>query len=181
MLRTMQNTTSQSQARTFNLILTAILIALVFVATLLLNIKLPIRANGGLIHMGTAMLFIISISFGPKKGAIAGAVGMGLFDLISGWTLWAPITFLVRGLQGYIVGKIAWSNGRNGNSKGYNLLATIVSIPPMIAGYYIWEAFLFNSWIIPMASIPGDIVQNVVGVLVAIPLCVLLKKTPFFK
>ena len=105
----MQKTTSYSRARTFDLILTSMLIALVFVATLLLNIKLPITANGGLVHLGTAMLFIVSILFGPKKGAIAGAVGMGLFDLVSGWTLWAPFTFLTRGLQGYIVGKIAWS------------------------------------------------------------------------
>ena len=38
------------------------------------------------------MLSVVSILFGPKKGAVAGAIGMGLFDLISGWTLWAPFT-----------------------------------------------------------------------------------------
>jgi len=156
-------------------------IALVFVATLLLNIKLPITANGGLVHLGTAMLFIISMLFGPKKGAIAGALGMGLFDLVSGWTLWAPITFLARGLQGYIVGKIAWSNGRNGDSKTLNLIAAIVSIPVMLGGYYIGEAIIFSSWIIPAASIPGNIVQNVVGLLVAIPAVIALKKVPFFR
>lgn len=178
---TMQKTTSYSNARTFNLILTSMLIALVFVATLLLNIKLPITANGGLVHLGTAMLFIVSILFGPKKGAIAGAVGMGLFDLISGWTLWAPFTILTRGLQGYIVGKIAWSNGRNGRSIGFNLFATIISVPFMIAGYYICEGVIFSSWIVPAASIPGNIVQNVVGICAAIPVCAVLKKLPFFK
>ena len=177
----MQKTTSYTSARTFNLILTSMLIALVFVATLLLNIKLPITANGGLVHLGTAMLFIVSILFGPKKGAAAGAVGMGLFDLVSGWTLWAPFTFLIRGLQGYIVGKIAWSRGHNGNSFGFNLLGTIISTPFMIAGYYLCEAILFRSWIIPLASIPGDIVQIVIGIAVAIPACVVLKKIPFFK
>lgn len=177
----MQKTTSYTSARTFNLILTSMLIALVFVATLLLNIKLPITANGGLVHLGTAMLFIVSILFGPKKGAAAGAVGMGLFDLVSGWTLWAPFTFLIRGLQGYIVGKVAWSRGHNGNSFGFNLLGTIISTPFMIAGYYLCEAILFRSWIIPLASIPGDIVQIVIGIAVAIPACVVLKKIPFFK
>ena len=177
----MKKTTSYSNPRTFNLIITSMLIALVFVATLLLNIKLPITANGGLVHLGTGMLFIISILFGPKKGAIAGAVGMGLFDLVSGWTLWAPFTFLTRGLQGYIVGKIAWSNGRNGSSTGFNLFAMIISIPFMIAGYYFCESVLFNSWIIPIASIPGDIVQNVIGIAVAIPAAIVLKKIPFFK
>lgn len=174
-------TTSYTKPRTLDLVLTSMLIALVFVATLLLNIKLPITANGGLVHLGTAMLFIVSILFGPKKGAIAGAVGMGLFDLVSGWTLWAPFTILTRGLQGYIVGKIAWSGGRNGNSFCANLFATIISVPFMLGGYYVCERVLFSSWIIPFASIPGNIVQNVVGICVAIPACIVLKKISFFK
>ncbi|WP_180954257.1 ECF transporter S component [Bacillus sp. M6-12] len=177
----MQKTTSYSSARTFDLILTSMLIALVFVATIFLNIKLPITANGGLVHLGTAMLFIASILFGPKKGAIAGAVGMGLFDLISGWTLWAPFTILTRGLQGYIVGKIAWSKGRNGSSIGFNLFATIISAPFMLIGYYICEGVLFSNWIVPAASIPGNIVQNVVGICIAIPVCAVLKKIRLFQ
>lgn len=177
----MQNTTSYANLRTFDLVLTSMLIALVFVATLLLNIKLPISPNGGLVHLGTGMLFIVSTVFGPKKGAIAGAVGMGLFDLISGWTLWAPFTFLTRGLQGYIVGKIAWSGGRRGNSVGINLFATIISVPFMLAGYYICERVLFGNWIIPAASIPGNLIQNFVGICIAIPVCIVLKKIPFFK
>jgi len=172
---------SSSQKRTFNLIITSMLIALVFVATVLLNIRLPIAANGGLVHMGTAMLFIASILFGPKKGAIAGAVGMGLFDLFAGWTLWAPFTIVARGLQGYIVGKIAWSNGRNGSSITFNLIGTILSIPVMLGVYYICEGILFNNWIAPMASIPGNITQNVVGIIVAIPVAIVLKKVSFFK
>ncbi|KQL34701.1 MULTISPECIES: ECF transporter S component [Bacillaceae] len=177
----MQKTTSYSNARTFDLIVTSMLIALVFVATLLLNIKLPIAANGGLVHLGTAMLFIASILFGPKKAALAGAIGMGLFDWVSGWTLWAPFTIVARGLQGYIVGKIAWSFGRDGNSIAFNLLATIVSIPVMLGVYYICEAVLYGSWVIPVASIPGNIVQNVVGIIIAIPVCVVLKRIPLFK
>ena len=170
---------SSTKSRTFDLIQTAMLISLVFVATLLINIKLPLSPNGGLVHLGTGMLFIISIIFGPKKGAIAGAVGMGLFDLVSGWTLWAPFTIVARGLQGYIVGKIAWSNGRQGNSFTFNLLATISSIPVMLGVYYICERVLFGNWAIPVASIPGNLIQNIVGICVAIPVCVALKKVPF--
>ncbi len=176
-----KTTTTSSSAQTYDLIITSMLIALVFIATMLLNIKLPISINGGLIHLGTAMLFIVSILFGPKKGAIAGAIGMGLFDLVAGWTLWAPITFLTRGLQGYLIGKIAWSKGRNGNHLGMNLVAIIVSTPPMLAGYYLGESIIFKSWIIPLTSIPGDLVQTVIGLLVAIPACKALKKLPFFR
>ncbi|MED3912767.1 ECF transporter S component [Peribacillus simplex] len=179
----MQNTQSYSRSsqKTMDLIITAMLIALVFLSTFFLNIKLPIAANGGLVHLGTAMLFIASILFGPKKAALAGAIGMGLFDIVGGWTLWAPITIVARGLQGYIVGKIAWSKGRNGTSIAFNVIATIVSIPFMIAVYYIGEGILYGNWLAPLASIPGDLVQNILGIIVAVPVCVALKKVPYFK
>ncbi|MGZ9817554.1 ECF transporter S component [Peribacillus simplex] len=179
----MQNTQSYSRSsqKTMDLIITAMLIALVFLSTFFLNIKLPIAANGGLVHLGTAMLFIASILFGPKKAALAGAIGMGLFDIVGGWTLWAPITIVARGLQGYIVGKIAWSKGRNGTSIAFNVIATIFSIPFMIAVYYIGEGILYGNWIAPLASIPGDLVQNILGIIVAVPVCVALKKVPYFK
>jgi len=178
----MENTQrySKSKQKTFDLIITSMLVALVFVSTVFINIKLPITANGGLVHLGTAMLFIASILFGPKKGALAGAIGMGLFDLMGGWALWAPITILARGLQGYIVGKIAWANGRKGNSTAFNITATIVSIPFMVAIYYIGEGILYANWIAPLASIPGDLVQNVLGIIIAVPVCIVLKKVPYF-
>lgn len=172
---------NRKKTHTFDLALTAILIALVFVATFFLNIKLPIKANGGLVHLGTAMLFIIALLFGPKKGAIAGAAGMGLFDFVGGWLVWLPITVVARGVQGFIVGKIAWTGGRQGSSTYYNSVAMLVSIPPMMAIYYIGEVFLYNNWLAPLASMPGDLVQNLLGVAIAIPVCVALKKTAYFK
>ncbi|RHW37522.1 ECF transporter S component [Lysinibacillus yapensis] len=179
----MENTQSYSKIRqrTFDLIITAMLVALVFVSTVFLNIKLPITANGGLVHLGTAMLFIASILFGPKKGALAGAIGMGLFDLVGGWMIWAPITIAARGLQGLIVGQIAWAKGRNGNSMALNVIGMVVSIPFMIAVYYIGEGILYGNWIAPLASIPGDLVQNILGIIIAIPVCLVLRKVPYFK
>ena len=182
-MQNMENTQSYSKPsqKTLDLIITSMLVALVFLSTFFLNIKLPISVNGGLVHLGTAMLFIASILFGPKKGALAGAIGMGLFDIVGGWALWAPITIVARGLQGYIVGKIAWSNGRKGSSIALNVTATIVSIPFMIAVYYIGEVILYGNWIVPLTSIPGDLVQNALGMIIAIPVCVALKKVPYFK
>ena len=106
-------TAGYSNLRTFDLIITAMLIALVFVATLTLNIRLPIAANGGLVHLGTGMLFLASILFGPKRVGLAVAIGMGLFDLVSGVTLWAPFKIMARGLQWALVGQISWANVRH--------------------------------------------------------------------
>lgn len=179
----MQQTSTSSirKSRTYDLIILAMCIALVFVSTLFLNIRLPISVNGGLVHLGTAMLFITTLLYGPKKGLIIGAIGMGLFDIFSGWTLWAPFTFVTRGLQAYIVGSIAFSGGRYGRSVPLNIIAIIASVPIMLAGYYLCEGILFGNWIVPLTSIPGNILQNVVGLLVAIPVVTMLKKIPLFK
>ncbi|MDW0118764.1 ECF transporter S component [Sporosarcina thermotolerans] len=171
---------SATRARTFDLVLTAILSTLVLISTMFINIKLPI-GQGGLIHLGTGALFIVAILFGPKKGALAGAIGMGLFDIFGGWIIWAPTTIVARALQGYIVGKIAWSNGHRGDSVKLNILAAVASTPVMLAVYYIGQGIMYNNWVAPLASIPGDLIQSVVGLLIAIPLCLALKKTPFFR
>ena len=182
-MQNIENSQSYSKAgqKTLDLVMTAMLVALVFLSTFFLNIKLPISVNGGLVHLGTAMLFIASILFGPKKGALAGAIGMGLFDIVGGWLVWAPITIVARGLQGFIVGKIAWSKGRKGNSLALNIVATLISVPFMIAVYYFGEVILYGNWIVPLTSIPGDLLQNALGMIIALPVCVALKKVPYFK
>ena len=165
-----------SKFTTKDLVETALLTALVFVATAFINIKLPILSSGGLVHLGNVMLFAAAILFGKKKGAIAGAIGMALFDLSSGWALWAPFTFIVRGVMGYIVGAISYSKDRNGNNFLVNILAVVVSGIWMIIGYYITEVILYGNLLAPVASIPGNITQLAVGLVLGLPLAKILKK-----
>jgi uncharacterized membrane protein len=149
--------------------------AMVFIATMFINIRLPISVNGGLIHFGNVILFTVSIAFGKRKGAVSGAFGMGLFDIVSGWAAWAPFTFVIRGVMGYLAGSIANSRGKDGRSFIFNLLAVIVSGIWMIAGYYIAEVILYGNWLTPATSIPGNIAQLSIGLL-ALFLVPLLKR-----
>lgn len=177
----MQKAAPYSSTRTRQLVITSMSIALVLITTLLVKIQLPIAPNGGFVHLGTAMLFLIAILFGPRTAMIAGAVGMGLYDILTGFMIWFPGTFVARGLQGLIVGWIAWSGGRNGNNVKFNLLGMILSVPVMLAVYFVHEGIAFSSWTAPVGSIPGNLIQNAVGILVAIPVGIALKKTRFFR
>jgi len=164
-----------TQSKVREIALSGLFIAIVFVTTMFVNIRLPISINGGLIHAGNIMLFSISIIFGKKHGAIAGAFGMGLFDILSGWAAWAPFTFVIRGVMGFLIGSISNWNGRKGNHFGWNLAAILVGSVWMIAGYYAAEGILYGNWIAPVSSIPGNITQLVIG-LAALVLVPILKK-----
>ena len=136
-------------------------IALVFLATAFINIRLPIAANGGLIHLGNVPLFLAAAIFGKRTGAVCGAFGMGLFDLLSGWTLWAPFTFVIAGLIGYTVGRLT-----EDPAASYSRYVLAV-----IAGYYIAEAVIYGNLAAPLASIPGNVIQ--IGVASAVFLIVI--------
>lgn len=162
--------------KTQDIVLSALLIALVYISTRFINIRLPISINGGLIHFGTAMLFISAIVFGGQKAALAGAFGMALFDITSDWAAWAPFTFVIRGAMGYTAGYAAYINGKKGGSMLYNIVGALLGGMLMIAGYYFTEAVLYGNWIAPVKSIPGNLIQIVSGIIIALPISAALKR-----
>ena len=159
--------TTKSAGNVHQIILNAMLIALVFVATAVINIRLPFVGTGGLIHLGNVPLFIGALLFGRRSGMIAGAFGMGLFDLMGGWMAWAPFTFVIVGCMGYVVGWFAEKRPIR-NVYGNDAAALVLALLIKIAGYYIAEACIIQSWVLPLGSIPGNIVQ--VGVAAVITL-----------
>ena len=163
---TAQTADSKSLSNIRFITITALFIALTYVFTAFINIRLPITANGGLIHLGNVPLFICAIIFGKKSGAIAGGVGMGLFDLLSGWTAWAPFTFVIVGLMGFSVGAITEKK----KGFGWKVVAILVACVIKIVGYYIAEGIIYGNWITPASSIPGNLLQ--VGVAAVIVLII---------
>ena len=133
---------------------TAVFTALVFVFTMLVNIKMPF-GNGGLIHLGNVPLFICAILLGKKTGAITGAVGMGLFDLVSGGVLWAPFSFVIVGTMGFAVGAITEKK----KTLYWYAFSLAVALAIKLVGYYLAELIIYGDLIAPLQSVPGNIIQ----------------------
>ncbi len=79
------------------LTLTALLMAMVTVATML--IQVPVPATKGFINVGDTVIFVAALMFGPRTGVIAGGVGSALADLLSGYAHWAPWTLSSKVLR----------------------------------------------------------------------------------
>mgnify|MGYP002608555056 FL=1 len=170
----MNNSAAANTSSAKQVAINGISIALVFIATGFINLRLPIVANGGLIHLGNVPLFLAAIIFGKKTGAISGAVGMALFDLFSGWTLWAPFTFIIVGIMGWVVGKI--TEDKSHNTILWYVIAILAALAIKIVGYYIAEGIIYGNWVAPAASIPGNIVQILTAAVIVLPLAKPLKK-----
>lgn len=167
-------TTTKETTKTKVLVINALFIALTVVATMFINIRLPIMGNGGLIHMGNIPLFIAAFVYGRKTGAIAGAFGMGLFDIISGWALWAPFTFVIVGAMGYVA--VLMAEKMPGKKVFVYSMAVVAALVIKIVGYYFTEVVLYGNWIQPFGSIPGNVMQVVIAGLIVIPLAGRMKK-----
>ncbi len=159
-----QRTTS---AQIKSLAITAVCLVLVYVFTAVVNIRLPFAPNGGLIHLGNVPLFVAAILFGKRTGMIAGGLGMALFDLFSGWTLWAPFTLVIVGCMGFVVGQVT----EHKKSFPRYLVALVLACAIKIGGYYLAEVIIYGNWIVPATSIPGNLIQ--VGVAAIITLVVI--------
>ena len=160
--------------KTKMMVINALFVALTFITTMFINVRLPLMGNGGLIHLGNVPLFIAAFVYGKKTGAIAGAFGMGLFDLISGWTAWAPFTFVIVGTMGFVAGLI--SEKIPGRKLLINSLAVLVALIIKIVGYYFAEVIIYGNWIQPIGSIPGNIMQVATAGIIVIPLVARLRK-----
>ena len=138
-----------------DLVITSLFIALVYVFTWIVKIQLPFAPNGGLIHLGNVPFFLAAIFFDKRVGMTAGALGMGLFDLTSGWAMWSPMTVISALIMGYILNKFNYKH-----LKFENLLLSFVLVALVkVAVYYIGEVFILSSFVTPLASIPGNIIQ----------------------
>ena len=90
---------------------------------------------------------------------------MGLFDVLSGWALWAPCTVITCGLMGFAVGSICtkW--------KGFlaKVAAVFVALAIKLAGYYVFEAFIMgNGMAAALKSVPGNVIQIVVAAIIVL-------------
>lgn len=152
----------------------ALLIALTTVCTMVINIPLP-GANG-YFNLGDAMVFTAAFLLGKRGGLIAGGIGSALADVLLGFSLWAPFTLVIKGLEGYLAGLLLETSF----GKNHPLLALVPAALWMVAGYFVVKLFLYG--LAPaLMEIPVCLIQTSVGIVAARVFSTALFKTGVFK
>lgn len=145
-----------------DLVLSALLIALVTVSTM--SIQVPVPMTSGYIHLGDSMIFLVAIFFGRKKGLITAGVGSMLADIFSGYAHWAPFTLIIKACMGYVAGSIAFRKEEGGAFFSIRLFtALIAGSLVMVGGYFVGGSILKSSMIVALQSVPENMIQAGLG------------------
>ncbi len=111
-----------------------------------------INASGTKVHIGNAFVVLGALLLGGLYGGLAGAVGLSLADILSGYAASAPRTFICKLVIGLVVGLVAHKLSHIGGDhpKSYILrrsaLAAIAGLgfncvfEPSLK--YVWYTFL---------------------------------------
>jgi len=152
------------KATTKWIVLNGLMIALVFLGTYLTRIPTPLP--GGYFNLGDAVIMVAAIVIGRTTGLIAGALGSFAADMAAyGFLPFAPITFIVKGLEGLIVGIIASRTTlKKEVSQQQMICAVVVGAVIMIAGYFTAEAYLIGLFdkTFGLTAAVGELVPNLI-------------------
>lgn len=147
--------------RTQDLALIALFIALCTVSTMLIRIPLP---TSGYANLGDAIVLLAGWILGPIYGALAAGLGTALADLI-GYPIYAPATFIIKFAVAFFAAKLI--SRYESLSFVHLCVIGLMCELIMLVGYYIYDAILLGNILSPALNLPGNIMQAVIGTLVA--------------
>lgn len=146
----------------------AMAIAITFLLTAFFQI--PALVHTGYINLGDTGVMLAGLFFGPLGGAIVGALGSSLADLFLSYTVYAPFTFVIKGIQGGLIGYLT-----HRLSKKWTALNLLIGGLWMVIGYIIAESILYG-FSGAIVNIPGNLVQAVVNTILSLILWRFLSK-----
>lgn len=135
-----------------------IMLAMTTVATMVIQIPMP--ATRGYLNLGDAVLLTTALLFGRRAGAVAGGVGSMMADVLLGYVHYAPVTLVVKGLEGFICG-VLFEHKRTSP-----LVAALLAGCLMALGYFTYEAILYGL-VVALGSLALNLGQGILGAIIA--------------
>lgn len=133
-------------------------------ATAVATMVVAIPVGIGVLNFGEIVIYTAAFLFGGVVGGLAGGVGAAAADVLLGYGVFAPITLVAKGLEGFVVGQLA---GKSAKSRA---VAVALGAPFMIVSYFLAVAYLEGVPAAVAQELPIDVLQAAVGFAVALPL-----------
>lgn len=117
--------------------------------------SIPI-GNSGYIHLGDVIIYL-GASILPLPYAIAAAaIGGALTDLLAGYAMWAPFSFIIKALL-----TLSFTSKNDKILNKRNMIAPAIGLAITVGGYYLAETIIYKSFGVALAGIPWNLIQAV--------------------
>lgn len=157
-----------------NKVLRLVLLAMFTAAIALATAYLAFPTGlGGYVNLGDGIIFMGAMLMGPA-GAISAGVGSALADIIGGYTLYAPATFVIKAAMGVLVGLLY---RRKGGTVSFivNVVLFILAEIIMVVGYFGYECILYG-FSGALAGVPANAIQGCAGIVIGTVFAPFVKK-----
>ena len=160
-----------SDTKIRKLVLAALFAALCTIMTLVIQVPSPMQ---GYVNLGDCIVLLSGWILGPWWGAAAGGIGSMLVDLLGGYGHYAPGTLIIKGCMALVAALIVKAMKE---SKASYVISAVVSEAIMVLGYFGYASLLLGKGWGAAASIPGNLVQGAMGMVIGLVLLVVLKRS----
>ena len=152
--------------KTKKLVMAALMASLTCVATMIIKIPSPMK---GYMNLGDCIVLITGWALPPMYAFLAAGIGSALADVISGYMMYVPATFIIKGLMAVIAFYGYKSLHRKSDDFPARIISGIVAEIVMIFGYFVFEGVLYG-FVPASANIPVNGVQGIVGLVIGVAL-----------
>ena len=153
---------------TKRIVIAAMLTALTCVATVIIKIPSPLK---GYLNLGDCVVLLAGWILTPVYGFLAAGLGSALADLFSGYIMYAPATFVIKGLMSLVAYYgIKLLHNKIGKLPS-RIITGILAEVIMILGYFVFEGFLYGFGV-SVVNIPANGIQGIAGLLLG---CILVR------
>ncbi len=144
---------------TKKIVMASMLAALCCVATMIIKIPSPLK---GYLNLGDCVVLLSGFMLSPLYGFLAAGVGSALADIFSGYLVYAPATFVIKGIMALIAFYGFKVLRRKCGNTPARIISGTVAETEMVMGYFVFEGFMYG--FIPSAvNILPNAVQGVAG------------------
>ena len=164
------------RTKTQKITASALLAALIFIATRFIQIPMPAV---GYVNAGDGLVILAGWMLSPGYAFLAAGVGSAIADVLSPYVIYAPATFVIKGIMAVLVAAL-FKAFKNKNTVIPSIVGSISAEIIMIGGYFLYEGLLFG-FKTAMLSVPFNSIQGGVAVVIGVVLVNVMSKTKLHK
>ena len=164
------------KTKTQKIVIASMLTALCCVATMIIKIPSPLK---GYLNLGDCVVLLSGWLLSPAYGFATAGIGSALADLFSGYVVYAPATFIIKGIMS-IIAHYCFKGMHNkfGNTPS-RIIGGVLAEIEMILGYFVFEGFMYG-FAPSVVNIPANGVQGAAGLIIGLMLVKIFEKSKIF-